>query len=122
MKVRREEKYNGYRTGKLLFKARSGTRDVNGRNREINGFGCKLCGEEKESIDHLIVECSAHIRKRAELDRQIAESKGKNNWEKMKENDMGIRTALRLIGNMDTYKSTVRHMTFFFFSGGGAKC
>jgi len=84
-KLRREEWYAGDWGGKLLFKARSGTLEVNGRKREIQDQRCSSCGEEKETVEHFIIECDSYRTQRQELDRQVAKIIGRAKWEDRRE-------------------------------------
>ncbi|MPC88944.1 hypothetical protein E2C01_083869 [Portunus trituberculatus] len=84
-KIGREEWYQGDWTGKLLSKARSGTLEVNGRNRNPDEQQCGMCGEEKESVEHFIVECDKYRKQRKALDTQVANIIGREEWEERKE-------------------------------------
>ena len=55
-KIGREKWYQGDWGGKLLFKTRSGTLEVNGRNRDTSEQKCEMCGHVKETVDHFIIE------------------------------------------------------------------
>ena len=114
--IRKEDWYCGDWESKLLFKTRSGTLEVNGRNREIQEQGCKLCGEEKETIEHLIVECDSYSEERRALDKKIQCLLGDGEWSRRREeSDRGIRTVLGLTNNHHD-KTAVTHMKKFLKS------
>ena len=68
-RICREEWYQGDWPGKLLFKTRSGTLEIRGRNRDINEQQCRLCREVKEIVEHYIIECDMYRSQRKELDK-----------------------------------------------------
>ena len=89
---------------------------MNGRNREIQEQGCKLCGEEKETIEHLIVECDSYSEERRALDEKIQCLLGDEEWSRRREeSDRGIRTVLGLTNNHHD-KTAVTHMKTFLKS------
>lgn len=54
---------------KLLYKARIGALEINGRNREEENQNCSCRTKEKETAEHniMIVKCSNYVWKRAKL-------------------------------------------------------
>ena len=113
-RIGREDWYQGDWASKLLFKARSGTLEVNARNRDKNEQQCRLCGEVKETVEHFIIECDTYRTQRQLLDRQVAEILGREEWEERKElEDRGIRTVLGLTGDKDCDNKIVSHMKTF---------
>ena len=114
LEIRKEDMYDGDWGGKLLFKARSGSLEVNGKNRERDKQGCKLCGEEKETIDHLIIECEKFDEERQALDSAVAGVLGREEWERRKEEeDRGMKTVLGYTENSDSDRQIVNHTKNF---------
>ena len=112
--IKKEDWYKGNWGGKLLFKARSGTLEVNGRKREMNEQGCKFCEEEKETLEHFIIECDKFRTQRQELEEKISDILGREMWETRKQgDDRGLKTVLGLTGDKDTDKTVVRHTMKF---------
>ena len=82
---------------KLLFKARTGTLDLNGRNRNVQEQSCSLCVGVKETVEHMMVECSRYEEERRILIGEITEIIGEEEWNKrLDEEDGGITTVLGL--------------------------
>lgn len=48
----------------LLYQARTGTLEVNGRHREVENQSCSCRTGEKETAEHLIVECNNYESQR----------------------------------------------------------
>ena len=73
-----------------LFKFRSGTHGLNeelGRHRGREGNKeCELCGNECESVSHVLWECSAYSSSRAEFLLKLQEKLG-NGFERFDELD-----------------------------------
>ena len=87
---------------KLLFKARSGTLEVKGRNRDEQDKNCSLCIGEKETIEHLIVECSKYEEQRRRLVGSVISVIGAEEWQRrLDEKDGGICTVLGLYGGKE---------------------
>jgi hypothetical protein len=64
---RMEDIYDGSWASSLLFKARTGSLEVNGRTYRWSGVGeeCTWCNlQEKETVHHLMVECEGHRQER----------------------------------------------------------
>ncbi|MPC43528.1 hypothetical protein E2C01_037177 [Portunus trituberculatus] len=73
-----------------------------------------MCGEEKESVEHFLVECDKYIKQRKTLDTQVANIIGREDWEERKEGeDREIRTVLGLTGNKVKDYRIVSHMKIF---------
>ena len=64
----------------MLYKFRSGTHGLNeelGRHRGREGDkGCELCGNECESVSHVLRECSAYSNSRADFLLKLPEKLG----------------------------------------------
>ena len=78
-----EKFYDGSQGSKLLFKARTGRLEMNGgtyrwSGREENCEWCEL--GESETVEHLVVECSGHVRERAMMLYCLIELLGENVW------------------------------------------
>ena len=88
---------------KLLFKARTGTLEVKGRNRDDQqDKNCSFCVGEKETIEHLIVECDKYNEQRRRLIDAVITVIGKEEWERRQgEEDGGICTVLGLYGGKE---------------------
>ena len=67
---------------KLLFKARTGTLDLNGRNRNVQEQSCSLCVGVKETVEHMMVECSRYEEERRIMIAEITEIIGEEEWNK----------------------------------------
>ena len=62
---------------RLLFKFRSGTHEELGRHRGREGNKkCELCGNECESVSHVLCECSAYSSSRADFLLKLQEKLG----------------------------------------------
>ena len=63
-KPKKEIFYNGNKGSSLLFKARTNSLEINDRTYRFNGSRdrwCKMCNRGvEETLDHVIVECSAY--------------------------------------------------------------
>lgn len=82
---------------KLLLKARTGTLDLNGRNRDVQEQSCSLCVRVKETVEHMMVECVRYEEERRILIAEITETIGEEEWNKrLDEEDGGITTVLGL--------------------------
>ena len=95
----------GWHTGdwgsRLLFKARSGTLEVNGRKREEQEQSCSFCVGVKETIEHLIVECDGYEGERKQLKEKVIAIIGEEEWyRRLEEGDGGITTVLGLYGDI----------------------
>ena len=120
--IGREEWYQGDWAGKLLFKARSDTLELNGRNRDVREQRCQLCNEEKETLEHFIIECEKYRKQRKILDTQIAKIIGRKEWEKRKDGeDRGILTVLGLTNDKDIDKRIVSHVKMFLTESWSAR-
>ena len=74
-----EEYYDGSYQGKLLYRARSGSLEVNGRTYRWNGGreNCQNCVEMvKETIEHVIIECDRYEVERRDLMQEILNQVG----------------------------------------------
>ena len=112
--IRKEDWYHGEWASKLLFRARSGTLEVDGRNRNGQEQGCKLCGEEKETLEHLVIECEGYKEERRLLDREIEMVVGEREWSRRKESeDRGIRTVMGLTDDNHNNKEAVKYFKKF---------
>ena len=112
-KIGRECWYTGDWGGKLFFKLRSGTLEVNGRNRDEEQQSCSFCGERKESIEHLIVECPGHEKERRTLNRELEIILGKEEWHRRKiELDRGLLTLTGMTKDHDKDKIVVKVKKF----------
>ena len=107
--------HKGDRESKLMFKARAGVLEVNGRKRDEAEQGCRHCGEEKETIEHFIVECDKYEEERQELIDSIKEEIGEEEWDRRlwEEEEGGIVTALGLYEKSQTNESIIKHMKAF---------
>ena len=75
---------------------------------------CEMCGDEKETVDHFIIECDKYKEQRQELDRKVARLIGREEWEERKEGEhKGIRTVLGLTGDKISESIIVNHMKTF---------
>lgn len=104
---------------KLLFKARTGTLEVKGRNRDITDRECKFCIGERETIEHIIVECKKYDEERKVLIEKVEGIIGKEEWQKRKGNAYGgICTVLGLWKEGgEEAKKIIKHTKIFL-----AKC
>ena len=74
-----------------------------------------MCGDEKEIVNHFIIECDKYKEQRQELDRKVARLIGREEWEERKEGeDRGIRTVLGLTEDKISDSIIVSHMKTFF--------
>ena len=75
LKLERETFYDGSWEGKLLFKARSDSLELNGRIGDWRGIptNCTKCGEERETLEHLLLECEWYEEERIYLENKIKE-------------------------------------------------
>ncbi len=55
----------------LLFRARTGTIEVNGRKREEQKQSCSFCIGVKETAEHVIMECDGYEEKRSQLKEKV---------------------------------------------------
>ena len=100
---------------KLLYKARTRTLEVNGRNREGEDPRCRSCrmGVE-ETVEHVIVECSSYENHRARLMTAIKAAIGEEEWvRRVEEEDAALCTVLGLYGNRQETESIVSHTKRF---------
>ena len=105
-----------------MFKARSDTLELNGRNRDVREQRCQLCNEEKETLEHFIIECEKYRKQRKILDTQIGKIIGRKEWEKRKDGeDRGILTVLGLTNDKDIDKRIVSHMKMFLTESWSAR-
>ena len=78
-----EELYEGDWKSQLLFKARSGSLEVNGRTYRWSGKSenCEWCAlGVKETVEHLILKCSGHELERMNLNESMKEVIGSDKW------------------------------------------
>ena len=88
---------------KLLFKARTGTLELNGRNRDEQEQSCGLCEGVKETVEHMVVVCDRYEEERRQLVEGITEIIGEEEWSKrLDEVDGGIITVLGLYEDKET--------------------
>ena len=75
--------YDGSRAGELLFCVRAGALGVNGRTyswNERREDKCFMCdGDEKETVEHLLMECGAYERERQSMMEVILNEGGEIN-------------------------------------------
>ena len=84
---------------KLLFKARTGTLELDGRNREGDQICC-CRAQNNETVQHMIVECSNYERQRARLMDSVITVIGREEWNRrIEEEDGAICTVLGLYGD-----------------------
>ena len=96
-KPEKENWYQGDWGGKLLFKARSGTLEIKGRNRDGQDQNCHYCPGERETIEHLIVACRGYEAERQRLITSVANYIGQEEWaNRLGEEDGGVSTILGL--------------------------
>ena len=92
---------------KLLYKARTGTLEVNGRRRDGQDQSCNECEGVKETVEHVIVECERYEEERRQLVTDIINIIGEEEWtRRLEEEDGAITTALGLYE--DSRKETDR--------------
>ena len=85
-----EKFYDGSWGSKLLFGARTGSLEINGRTHHWNetGENCHFCpAQVKETVEHLIVECEGHRLERQEFIEEIVDRIGAEEWRKKSEED-----------------------------------
>jgi len=88
--------YDGSFEGKLLFRARSGSLEVNGRTYRWNGGreDCQnCCYGGKETIEHFMIECNRYEEERAGLIQVIQGLVGQELWHEIQDREdrgMGI--------------------------------
>ena len=112
-----ERAYDGSIGGELLFKARSGSLEVNKRTERWNGgrSWCTSCLERgirvDEDLEHVIVECPRYNRLRNNLEEEIIRKVGREVWENRKqEEDLGVAAVL---GLENEYKEVVPYTKGF---------
>ena len=99
---------------KLLFKARTGTLEVNGRNKEEQQQECSACVGVKETVEHLIVECNLYEEERTQLIQKVIGVIGEDEWHRrIDEEDGGITTVLGLYGDKEEAKKLIEIMKVF---------
>ena len=87
---------------------------MNARNRDTNGQKCRLFGEIEKTVQHFIIVCDKYTTHRQEMDSQVAEILGREEWEERKEgSDRGIRTVLGLTGDKGDDNKMVSHRKTF---------
>ena len=87
---RREEFYDGSYEGKLLFRARAGSLEVNARTHRWNGGSesCEKCyGGMRETIEYVIVECEGYRDERECLSQEIGLILGQDRWEAIRDGE-----------------------------------
>ena len=81
---------------KLLYKARTGTLEVNGRNRELENQNCSCRVGEKETVKHVIVECNKYRSQRERPIASIVIVLGREEWDRrLEQKDGALCTVLR---------------------------
>ena len=89
--------YKGDMASRLLFKARTGSLEVNGRIYRWNGTSdrCEWCVfGVKETVEHLIIECEGHERERMIFIEGLIELVGLKKWNEIRrKEDHGISIA-----------------------------
>ena len=99
---------------KLLFKARTGTLEVNGRNREEQQQECSVCVGVKETVEHMIAECDMYEEYREQLIQKVTQVIGEEEWfRRINEEDGGITTVLGLYGDKEEAKKIVEIMKVY---------
>ena len=59
--IKEEEVYDNRYSSVILFKARTDTLPLNYKNRHSGGnIGCLLCGEEREDLEHFLLDCTEY--------------------------------------------------------------
>ena len=103
----KDNAYNGTWEASLLFKARTNTLETNERKKKWGGEKeeCEKCekrGEKiKETLEHVLTECSEYMEERNRLDEKIKNKLGLL-WDRRKrEEDRGLKTMLGLIDKND---------------------
>ena len=98
----KDKAYNGTWEASLLFKARTNTLETNERKKKWGGENdeCEKCekrGERiKETLEHVLTECSEYMEERNRLDERIRNTLGQL-WNRRKtEEDRGLKTMLGL--------------------------
>lgn len=85
---------------KLLYKARTGTLELNGRNREVENQKCSCRTQVKETVEHFIVECDKYNGQRSTLINSVETVIGRTEWHRrLEEEDGAICTVLGLYGD-----------------------
>ena len=98
----------------MLVKARTGTLEVNGRNREEQEQGCSVCVGVKETVEHMIVECDRYRDQRTQLIQEVTGIIGEEEWSRrIDEEDGGITTVLGLYDKKEEVKKIVESMKKF---------
>ena len=85
-----EDFYIGDFRSKLLFKARTGLLEVNGRTHRWSGKSenCEYCIiGVKETIEHMIIECMGHEQERKVLIGEMKNLIGEKKWDEVKARD-----------------------------------
>ena len=101
----KDKAYNGTWEASLLFKARTNTLETNERKKKWGGENdeCEKCGKRgeriKETLEHVLTECSEYEEERYRLDERIRNKLGQL-WNRRKmEEDRGLKTMLGLKDN-----------------------
>ena len=66
---------------RLLVRARTGTLEVKARSRDEQDQNCKFCRDERETIEHLIVECHGYEQQRGRLIGAMVGILGETEWQ-----------------------------------------
>ena len=94
----KEDFYDGSYEGKLLFRARTGSLELNGRTYRWNGGreNCESCGRGvKETIEHFLIECDRYQAERDKFMREMQALLGQEKWQEVKSlEDGGIAVVL----------------------------
>ena len=122
-KPRYEGCYDGSWGSSLLFKARTGSLEVNARTYRFNGRGnmCEWCeGRENETVAHLVIECEGHEYERGMLIGNLKEVLGEEKWEVVKTGEdrgmavlLGLEDKIRRICTEEERQDVLRCMKRF---------
>ena len=97
---------------RLLVKARTGTLEVKARKRNEDQ-NCSFCAGQRETVEHLIVECVKYEGYRKDLINVIVSVIGEEEWNRrLNEDDGGISTALGLY-ETNAHEKIIEAMKWF---------
>ena len=99
---------------KLLVKARTGTLEVQARNRDQLDQNCSFCRGQRETIEHFLVECHKYEEQRSKLIKSITAVIGEEEWHRrIEEEDIGISTVLGLYDGKEISEKIIENTKVF---------
>lgn len=108
-----EEFYDGSWGSSLLFAARSGSLNINATTRHWNGIGevCQNCfAGERETLEHLLIECEGHALERQDYIENIVRVIGVLGWQELRESEEILTLLLGFKKDKTLVESTKRYL------------